>query len=122
MKKIMFILLWIHSQAYSQTQLKDASDQINKSLPEIYDHATKLMRTTVENNNIFYHFILNATETEFSYALPKVKAQVLSTICSKPQERTILQKYNANIVYKYESTKGTSLGEFMVKPDFCPMR
>lgn len=97
----------------------ELSSTINKSLPETWDHATKLLRTTVENNNIFYYFVLKANEDEYKWALPKVKAQVLRTICSKPREKSILKDYQANIVYKYESDKGLTLGEFMIKPDHC---
>ena len=99
--------------------LKDISIEENKSLPQIYDHATKLTTTTVEQNNFYYHFLVGATQKEFDFALPKVKVQILKTICSRKTERIILKEYKANIVYRYESDKGMSLGEFMVKPDFC---
>lgn len=103
----------------TRPSLKDISVLENKSLPQIYDHATKLNTTTVENNNFYYHFLVGATQKEFDFALPKVKAQILKTICSRKTERTILKEHKANIVYRYESDKGISLGEFMVKPDFC---
>ncbi len=99
--------------------LKDASSEINKTLPQIYDHATKLTTTTVENNNLYYHFVVAATQKEYEDALPKVKAQILKTICSKKVERSILKEHKANIVYRYESDKGLSLGELQVKPDHC---
>ena len=103
----------------SRPSLKDISTEENKSLPQIYDHATKLTTTTVEHNNFYYHFLVAATQKEFDFALPKVKAQILRTICSRKTERTILKEHNAVIVYRYESDKGLSLGEFMVKPQHC---
>lgn len=121
MKKFLLCFL-ISLSSYAQVArptLTELSSTINKSLPETWDHATKLLRTTVENNNIFYHFVLKANEDEYKWALPKVKAQVLRTICSKPREKSILKDYQANIVYKYESDKGLTLGEFMIKPDHC---
>lgn len=121
MKKFLLCFL-ISLSSYAQVArptLTELSSTINKSLPETWDHATKLLRTTVENNNIFYHFVLKASEEEYKWALPKVKAQVLRTICSKSREKSILKDYQANIVYKYESEKGLTLGEFMIKPDHC---
>jgi hypothetical protein len=103
----------------SRPSLKDISTEENKSLPQIYDHATKLNTTSVENNNFYYHFLVGATQMEFDLALPKVKAQILKTICSRKIERSILKEHKANIIYRYESDKGLSLGEFMVKPEHC---
>lgn len=100
--------------------LEQKSSEINKALPEIYDRITKLRTTTVENNNISYHFLVDATPAEYREAFPKVRAQILRTICQKRTERSLLKDFNANIVYRYENVKGMSLGEFMVKPDFCP--
>jgi hypothetical protein len=121
MKKFLLCFL-ISLSSYAQVArptLTELSSTINISLPETWDHATKLLRTTVENNNIFYHFVLKASEEEYKWALPKVKAQVLRTICSKSREKSILKDYQANIVYKYESEKGLTLGEFVIKPDHC---
>lgn len=122
MKKIIFAGLLISLKVFAQAPrptLKDTSAEVNKSLPQIYDHATKLTATTIENNNIIYHFIVGATQKEFDNALPKVKAQVQSTICSKRVEKSILMDHKANIVYRYESDRGNSLGEFMLKPEQC---
>lgn len=117
------IFFFLSLSAYSQMQglsLEEASKTINKDLPEIYDSVTKLMRTTVEYNNITYHFLVDANEKEFNWALPKVKAQVLRTICTKTREKYLLKQYKANIVYNYENVKGLSLGQFMIRPDHCP--
>ncbi|WPU66649.1 hypothetical protein [Peredibacter starrii] len=92
---------------------------MNKELPEIYDHMTKLMRTSVENNNFKYQFLINADQKEYNWALPKVRSQILSNICKNSRQKAILKNYSANIVYSYENVKGQSLGEFMVKPDHC---
>lgn len=113
-----FISLKVSAQI-PRPSLKDISTEVNKSLPAVYDHATKLTTTTVENNNLYYHFVVAATQKEYEGALPKVKAQILKTICSKKVERSILKEHKANIVYRYESDKGLSLGEFLVKPDHC---
>ena len=121
MKKLLLCYL-ICLSAFGQVvrpSLTELSVNINKDLPEVWDHATTLLRTTVENNNIYYHFVLKASEEEFKWALPKVKAQVLKSICSKGREKSILKDYRANIVYRYESDKGPTLGEFMVKSDHC---
>ena len=99
--------------------LEEISKEINKDLPQVYDPVTKLMRTTVENNSLKYHFLLDADQKEYSWAMPKVRTQVLSTICSKPREKTVLKNYRVNILYSYENVKGQSLGEFMVKPEQC---
>lgn len=120
MLKIIFLLMALNTFAQTSGQsLQELSAKINKTLPEIYDHATKLMSTTVENNNFYYHFMLKATKKEYKGALPHVQAQILKTICSKPTERTILLGHKANIVYRYENDKGQSLGEFMVRPSHC---
>lgn len=116
------LLVMISHPVFSQVperNLHALSEKINRSLPEVYDPVTKLVRTTVENNHLFYHFLLDANQAEYTFALPKVKAQIERTICSKPLERSILREYNASIVYKYENVKGMSLGEFMVRPEFC---
>lgn len=122
MKKLLLCYLIISLSAFAQVRqpsLSELSSRINKDLPEVWDHATKLLRTTVENNNIYFHFVLKASEEEFRWALPKVKTQVLKSICSKGREKAILKDYRANIVYRYESDKGPTLGEFMIKPDHC---
>lgn len=114
-----FLLL---SSALAQPErpsLKDVSTEVNKSLPEIYDPVTKLVSTTVENQYFKYHFIVDANDKEFTWALPKVKAQILKTICSRFPERKILKEHKANIVYSYENVKGQSLGEFVVQPGHC---
>ena len=92
---------------------------MNKDLPEIYDHMTKLMRTSVENNNLKYQFLINADQKEYNWALPKVRTQILANICKNARQKAILKNYRANIVYSYENVKGQSLGEFMVRPDHC---
>ncbi len=102
--------------------LKEYSDKINKTLPEVYDPVTKLISSSVDNNNFSYHFILAATRTEFKNALPKVRTQILTSVCSAPREKFILKEYKANIIYRYESLRGESLGEFMVKPEHCGMK
>lgn len=118
MMKLLLIFLLSTSFTYAET-LEDYSREMNKTLPEVYDPVTKLMRTTVENNNFKYHFLLNANHAEYAWALPKVKAQILKKICSKSSEKKILKGFKSSIVYSYENVKGQSLGEFMVKPDHC---
>ncbi len=114
------LLLFLFSvQLMAQSSLGELSQKVNKDLPEVYDHATKLMRTTVENNNFKYHFIVGGTKAEFESAFPKVKGQILKTICSHRREKTILTVHKAGILYSYENVGGQSLGEFLVKPDFC---
>lgn len=99
--------------------LKDISDKWNKDLPEKFDSITKLQKTTTENNNFIHHFIVDANQFEFDTALPKVKQQIMSSICSKPREKHLLNVQKANLVYRYESIRGLSLGEFMVRPEHC---
>lgn len=99
--------------------LKAYSEEINRTLPVVYDRITKLKTTTVENNDLSYHFLIDVTEKEFEETVPKVKGQVLGSICSRSQERIVFQQYKANIIYRYENVKGQSLGEFMVRPDHC---
>lgn len=99
--------------------LEELSRSVNKDLPEVYDPVTKLMRTTVENNYFKYHFIVAATKVEFEGAIPKVKAQILKTICSHRREKMILSGHKAPILYSYENVQGQSLGEFVVSPGFC---
>ncbi len=99
--------------------LEAYSRNINKSLPEVFDHATKLMRTRAENNHLNFDFIVRADKEEFAFAFPKVRSQVLGSICKKSRERTALQRYQASVVYRYENEKGQTLGEFMVKPNHC---
>lgn len=104
----------------SSGNLSEISTSMNKSLPEVYDPVTKLISTSVENNNFTYHFVLMANFKEYSWALPKVKASILETICSKPREKVLLKQHRANLVYSYENVEGQLLGQFMVKPEQCP--
>ncbi len=118
--KILLFFMTLHSFAQStNTEIQAYSLKINKSLPEVYDHVTKLISTSVENNNFYYHFQLKATLKEFTEARPKANAQVLKTVCSQSRERVILQKFKANLIYRYENDKGISLGEFMIRPSHC---
>ena len=65
-KIFLSLLLTIPAMAQiSRPSLKDISTEENKSLPQIYDHATKLNTTSVENNNFYYHFLVGATQMEF---------------------------------------------------------
>lgn len=116
--KIPSLILLMSTAVYSET-LKDLSDRLNKELPETYDPVTKLMRTTAQDNHLYYHFKLIAEQSEFNWAMPKVKAQVLKTICSRKVERQVLRQMKASIVYRYVSVRGLSLGEFMVTPQHC---
>lgn len=102
-----------------KVDLRSVSEKINLTLPESFDAVTKLMKTTAENNYLINHFIIDASQKEYDWAMPKVKSQVMSTICTKAREKMILKQLKANIVYRYENTKGQSLGEFMVKPEDC---
>lgn len=120
--KYLFLTLLFLSQVSAQNSrpsLTEFSNEVNKSLPEVYDSVTKLMKTTVENNNFKYNFIIDADQKEYAFAMPKVREQILKTICSKRTEKTILKSYRAHIIYSYENVKGQSLGEFMVRPDYC---
>lgn len=114
-----FLFFFVISLPAFPQGLKTYSEKINKSLPETYDHATKLLRTRVENNDLNFDFVVDATKDEFALAFPKVRSQVLSTICRQSRERTVLRQFKANVVYRYESVKGQALGEFMIRPDHC---
>lgn len=117
---MLLVLLSLHAYSSPQsTSLEDVSRKVNVTLPEVYDSITKLVTTSVENQNFKYHFLVDATEKEFLKALPKVKTQVLKSICKNSITRSILKDHKANIVYSYENTKGQSLGQFMVKPGHC---
>lgn len=114
-----FLLFFLAASAYSQVTLEDVSARINKSLPENYDPVTRLRRTTVENQYLIFHFLLDAEKSEYQWALPKVKTQVLKTICSQSREGSVLKVQKASVVYRYENVKGQSLGEFLVTPAHC---
>ncbi len=115
----MNILYFLILLAPCLASLEEASLKINRSLPENYDRVTRLRTTTVENNHLVFHFLLNAEKSEYQWALPKVKEQVLKTICSQSREGDVLKNRRGNIVYRYENLKGQSLGEFMVTPEHC---
>jgi hypothetical protein len=120
--ELITLTLVLSINVYAQnkkTTLKEFSEKTNKTLPEIYDPVTKLISTSVENNNLSYHFVLSASREEFNLALPKVRFQILKSICSSSREKMILEEYKANLIYRYESIKGESLGEFMVKSEYC---
>jgi len=71
-------LLTLNAYAQAPTpDLKEFSAVINKDLPEVYDHATKLMSSTLEKKYFNYHFILNATREVYSWAMPKVQCKFL---------------------------------------------
>ncbi len=99
--------------------LMDISQKVNKNLPVIYDSVTKLTRTTVENDYFVYHYLVDGTKEEFDRALPMVKGNITKTICRDNPNRTILVDLKKSIVYRYESPKGISLGQFMVSPSHC---
>lgn len=112
------LIILLPFTAFAQS-LKDSSEKINKDLPQKYDSITKLQSTSVQNNNLIYHFIVDANQIEFDSAFPKVKQQILSSICSKPREKNLLTIQKAHLVYRYENARGLSLGEFMVRPEHC---
>lgn len=119
-----WFILFLSFSALAQIplSLEETSSRINRDLPEIYDRMTKLRSTSVENNNLIYNFLVDVNQSEYNFALPKVKNQVMSTICSKSRERMVFHSHKANIVYRYENVKGQSLGEFMIRPEHCPKR
>lgn len=117
---IAFILLLLPLGSRGQTpDLEEISAKVNKTLPKVYDPVTKLKTTTVENNQLVYHFLVDADQAQFNSAFPKVKRQVLKTICSESQEKLILAKYQRNIIYSYENLKGQSLGRFLIAHEHC---
>lgn len=116
---ILFVFSVNTSASNPPKTLAEISANLNKSLPEIFDLVTKLVSTSVENNNFKYHFIIKANHKEYSWALPKVKSSILETICSRPREKLLLKQHRANIVYSYENVEGHFLGQFMVKPEHC---
>lgn len=105
--------------AQIRPSLEEVSAKLNQDLPEIYDPVTKLRKTTVENNNLIFNFLIDANQKDYDWAMPKVKTQVEKTICSKAREKAVFRDHKANIVYRYENMKGQSLGEFMVRPEHC---
>lgn len=117
MKLLSLMMLFLTFSA--NASLREEASRINKDLPEIYDPVTKLVTTTVENNNLIFNFIVDASQGEFDWALPKVKSQVLKTICRSTRERKVLRELKSNVVYRYENAKGQSLGEFLVRPEHC---
>jgi hypothetical protein len=116
-----FLLLIFSLSLFAQApeSLEDMSRKINLSLPEKYDHMTKLLRTRVENNVMNFDFLVNATKEEFAAAFPKVKGEVLKTVCHHSREGLILKAHKKAIIYRYENLKGQSLGEFMISPQHC---
>jgi hypothetical protein len=120
--KYFFLLPFLAMASFAQVERKSLQEyavQVNKDLPEVYDSITKLMSATVVNNNLEYRFIVNADQKEFDGALPKVKNQVLKTVCSAKRDRTVLVSYKAGLVYRYENLKGLTLGEFFIRPEHC---
>jgi hypothetical protein len=120
--KLAIILFSLSLPAFAQMPkptLEEVSQKLNQDLPEVYDPVTKLRKTTVENNHLIFNFLIDANQKEYDWAMPKVRKQVMSTICSKSRERSIFKDHNANIVYRYENVKGQSLGEFMIRPEHC---
>lgn len=116
----LFLLLPFLVQAQPiRLSLQDVSTQINKSLPEIIDPVTRIQRTTVENNHVVYHVLVNATHKEYAFAIDKVKSQVFKNICQNKWSVTILKTHKAEIVYRYENQKGQLLGQFMVRSGHC---
>lgn len=113
------ILLFSFLQFACASSLEELSGKVNKDLPEVYDHATKLMRTTVENGSFIYQFLVGANKDEYAFAIPKVRSQIMNTVCKHGREKAILEKHKANIVYRYENLKGQSLGEFMIPAGHC---
>lgn len=121
-KKVLILISIISLGTWAQNSkpsLKEVSAHMNKTLPEIFDPVTKLISTSVENNNFKYHFILNANDTEYAWAMPKVKSKILDSICKQSRERNLLLNHKANIIYSYENVQGHLLGEFMIKADHC---
>ena len=118
---ILFCLSLLFAQI-GRITLYEVSNKINQNLPEIYDPVTKLQRTTVENNNLIYHFLIDAGQKEYDWALPKVKTQILSNVCTNQNQNSILSEHQANIIFRYENTKGQSLGQFMVQAGHCKKR
>lgn len=112
-------MLTFNAFAQIPPTLDEVSAKINRDLPEIYDPVTKLRTTTVENNNLIFNFLIDASQKQYNWAMPKVKAQVLSNICSRGREGSVLKHHKANIVYRYENVKGQSLGEFLIRPEHC---
>lgn len=122
MLKLLCCLLSFSALAQTAPSLEQYSRKLNQSLPEVYDAVTKLRHTTVENNHIVYHFLVDATMSESSWALPKVKGQVLLSVCQNAHQKNILQNLRAGIIYRYENLKGQSLGEFLISPAHCSSR
>lgn len=118
-KLLLSFLFLSHISHAADASLSAYSQTLNKELPEKFDNITVLRTSTVENNHLYYHFVLNATPEEFQGAFPKVKAQILKTICGQSREKQVLKGFKANLVYRYENQKGQSLGEFMVQPSHC---
>lgn len=115
------MLICYTTVSYPQTlpSLEEYSKNLNKELPEVYDRITKLITTTVEHHDLTYHFVIDVSQKEYQWAMPKVKEQVLKTICSQGRERSVLLRHRASLIYSYENVKGQSLGKFMVKPEHC---
>lgn len=119
--KFFLLIFFLSASLFAQVKpgLEEISTKLNKELPEIYDHATKLMGTTVSNGHLVYHFLVNITQEEYDAFSPKVKAQMLKSSCSDKTKRMLLNEYKANLVFRYVNTKGQSLGEFMIRADHC---
>lgn len=122
MKIVFFFLLSLNALAQVPPTLEEVSSRINRDLPEIYDPVTKLRTTTVENNNLVFNFLIDASEKQYKWAMPKVKSQVMSDICSKGREGSVLKHHKASIIYRYENVKGQSLGEFIIRPEHCGLQ
>ena len=115
-----FLLLFACLIASAQTpKLSEYSAKINSELPETYDKVTKLLKTTVENDDLVFHFIVLATKEEFSATHGKVKAEILRTICRHGREGRVLRELRKAVIYRYENEKGQALGELMVRPAHC---
>lgn len=117
---MVYLALIFSLSLFAQTpSLEMYSQKINADLPENYDKITRLRKTTVENDELVFHFLVLATKEEFSTAFPKVKDQVLRTICRHSREGRVLRELKAPVIYRYENEKGQSLGEFVVRPGHC---
>lgn len=112
-----------HALASSQlnSDLVDASVEMNLALPQLVDENTRLDRTSVVDTSFVYHFTLlhfPAADIDSHNFSDVMRVELHESICFS-EEMDIFLGNNIPLIYAYSGMYGESLASVIIDKDSC---
>lgn len=102
-----------------EQSLIEASNSINKTLPQTVDKVTQLTNTSVSGKELIYSYKLTSTDKLSQSDLDKyLKKDIVNSVCTTAETKNMIN-LGAGLVYTYYNNVGKYIGKISVHSYDC---